>query len=318
MDWVKQNYERALLALAAVALLACSVLVILKAQAFPTLFEGRNSTKPQDNTIKPYPREALQTAASQVANPVVFSNPEGSLLVSLPYVLKEITDASGNVTRTLINPMESPEPLHPPIKNTWLIHHNLPWWERDVKDQDPDEDHFSNLEEFENDTDPKDRTSVPPYWKKLRLKEFISKPFRLKFNGTPDEGQTFQINPQGGRTQFRAIGEMIEGTPYKVVAHEKKSEKRNEIDVDISELTIENTETGKSLVLVYRKEANDPTSFAKFLFLYDNSEFTVKKDDEFSLSPQPDLKYKLIDINDEKAVIQDQKTKEEHHIPRLQ
>jgi hypothetical protein len=318
MDWVKQNYERALLVLAAVALLACSVLVILKVQAFPTLFEGRNSTKPQDNTIKPYPVDALRVASEQVAAPKLWTDHDGSLLVSLPYVLQEVEDASGGKSKILINPMESPEPLHPPITNSWLIKNQLPWWERDVKDQDPDEDRFTNLEEFTEGTDPKDKTSVPPYWKKLRLKEFISKPFRLKFNGTPDEGLTFQINPQGGRTQFRAIGEMIEGTPYKVVAFNPKTEMRNDMEVDISELTIENTETGKSLVLVYRKEANDPTSFAKFVYLYDDSEFTVKKDDEFSLVPQPDHKYKLIDINAEKAVIQDQKSKEHHEVPRLQ
>ena len=318
MDWVKQNYERALLALAAVALLACSVLVILKVQAFPSLFEGRNSTKPQDNTIKPYPLDALKASSGQVSTRKLWTDHDGSLLVSLPYVLQEVEDPSGTKKKILINPMESPEPLHPPIKNSWLIKNQLPWWERDVKDQDPDEDHFSNLDEYTEGTDPKDKTSVPPYWKKLRLKEFISKPFRLKFNGTPDEGQTFQINPQGGRTQFRAIGEMIEGTPYKVTAFNKKVETKNDIEVDLSELTIENTETGKSLVLVYRKEANDPTSFAKFLYLYDNSEFTVKKDDEFSLVPQQDQKYKLIDITNEKAVIQDQKSKEQHDIPRLQ
>lgn len=309
MDWVKQNYERALLGVAAIALLACSVLVFLKVQAFPELFEGRNSPKKPDDVIKPYPVEALTIAAGQVAKPKTWVDHPGSLLISLPYVLKD---------GVLINPMESPEPLHPPIKNSWLITHALPWWERDVKDQDPDEDRFSNLEEYTAGTDPKDKGSVPPYWTKLRLKEFISKPFKLKFNGTPDEGRTFQINPQGGRTQFRAIGEMIEGTPYKVVSYTPKKETRNEIEYDLSELTIENTETGKSLVLVYRKEANDPTSFAKFLYLYDNSELTVKKDDEFGLVPLPDYKYKLIDINNEEALIQDQKSKEQHKIPRVQ
>jgi hypothetical protein len=308
MDWVKQNYERALLGLTAIALLACSVLVILKVQAFPSLFEGRDSTKPQDNTIKPYPVEGLTAAAGQVNKPRLWNDHDGSLYISLPYVLQD---------GVLINPMESPQPLHPPIKNSWLIKNNLPWWERDVKEQDPDEDRFSNLDEYNAGTDPKDKNSVPPYYTKLRLKEFISKPFKLKFNGTPDEGRTFQINPQGGRTQFRAIGEMIEGTPYKVTAFQKKFETRNEIEYDLSELTIENTETNRSLVLVYRKEANDPTSFAKFLYLYDNSELTVKKDDEFSLVPQPEHKYKLIDINNEEALIQDQKSKEQHKIPRV-
>lgn len=318
MDWVKQNYERALLGVAALALLACSVLVILQVQNFPSLFEGRDSTKPQDNKIKPYPTEALTVAAGQVAGGPRLNDHDGSLLVSLPYVLKEVEDAQGNKTRMLINPMESPEPLHPPIKNTWLIKNQLPWWERDVKDQDPDEDRFSNLDEYNAGTDPKDKNSVPPYYTKLKLQKFISVPFRLKFNGTPDEGQTFQINPQGGRTQFRAIGEVIEGTPYKVVAFTPKTETKNEIEVDISELTIENIETGKKLVLIYRKEANDPTSYAEFYYLYDGSTFKVKLDDEFALAPVPEHKYKLIDINDKEALIQDQKTKEQHKIPPVQ
>lgn len=317
MDWVKQNYERVLLGVTAVTLLACSVLVILKVQSFPTLFEGRNSTKPQDNTIKPYPVEALTAASGRVAKPPRWEDHEGSLFVSLPYVLQESQEGRDPV---LINPMESPENLHPPIKNSWLIKHVLPWWDRDVKEQDPDEDRFSNIDEYNAGTDPKDKTSVPPYYTKLRLKKFISVPFRLIFNGTPDEGQTFAINPKdrGGRTQFLPLGEVIKGTPYKLVSYEPKKITKNEIEVDVSELTIENTETGQKIVLVTRKEANDPTSFAEFLYLYDNSTFQVKKDDEFTLTPENERKYKLIDINATEALIQDQKSKEQHKIPPVQ
>lgn len=307
MDWVKQNYERALLGLAAIVLLACSVLVILQVQAFPTLFEGRDSTKKPDNTIKPYPMEALASASGRVAAPPLWKDHNGSLFISLPYVLQN---------GILINPMESPVDLHPPVKNSWLVQHNLPWWERDVKDQDPDEDRFSNLDEYLGGTDPKDKKSVPPYYTKLRLSKFISVPFRLKFNGTPDEGRTFAINPldRGGRTQFLALNDMIKGTDYKLISYEPKKTTRNDIEVDVSELTIENTVTGQKLVLVNRQEANDPTSYAEFYYLYDNSTFQVKKDDEFSLAPEPDHKYKLIDINATEALIQDQKSKEQHKI----
>ncbi len=319
MDWVKQNYERALLGVAAIALLACSVLVILKAQSFPTLFEGRNSTKPKDNTIKPYPVEALTAASERVASTPKWRDHDASLFVSLPYVLKEVEDTQGNTSWTPINPMESPEPLHPPIKNSWLIKYNLPWWDRDVKEQDPDEDRFSNIDEYNAGTDPKDKTSVPPYYTKLLLKKFISVPFRLKFTGTPDDGQTFSINPLDGnrRTQMLPIGEIIAGTPYKIISYTSKMETVNEIERDISELTVENTETGKKVVLIRGKEANDPTSFAEFEYRYDNSVFKVKKDDEFALTPETGHKYKLIDINAAEALIQDQKSKEQHKIPSI-
>ncbi len=311
MDWVKQNYERALLAVAAVVLLACSALVIMKVQEFPSLFDGRNSTKPQDNSIKPYPIEDLTSAGGKVAAPPKWGDHDASLFISLPYVLQE---------GLLINPMESPQDLHPPIKNSWLIKNQLPWWERDVRDQDPDEDRFSNLDEFNAGTDPKDKTAVPPYYTKLRLKEFISVPFRLIFNGSPDEGQSFAINPKdrGGRTQFVKLGDMIEGTPYKVLTYEDKFEDKNGIRVDVSELTIESTETGKKIVLIRKKEANDPTSFAEFLNLYDNSTFKVKKDDEFTFTPEENHKYKLIDISETEALIQDQKSKEQYKIPPVE
>ena len=41
----------------------------------------------------------------------------------------------------------------------------------------------------------------------------------------------------------------------------------------------------------------------------------VKKDDEFSLPPDWREKSKLIDISEKEAVIQDQKTREQHKVP---
>jgi hypothetical protein len=68
----------------------------------------------------------------------------------------------------------------------------------------------------------------------------------------------------------------------------EKELERKMRSISSTSLTIENTQTGQRIVLVANKEANDPTSFAEFLYLYDNSKFTVKKDDEFSLSPETD------------------------------
>ena len=313
MDWLKQNYEKAILGVAALALLVCGVLVILSVQSFPEQFAGRDSSKPKDNNIKPYPTDVLVAAAATVGKPGTWANHDGSLLVSRPYVLK--VDEAGN--KTLIDPTESEIPLHPPIKNAWLISNGLPYWESDVKDQDPDEDHFSNLEEFLANTDPGDKNSVPPYYTKLKLKKFISIPFRLIFTGSPDEGTTFTINTKdrGGRTQFLELGQMIEGTPYKLLTYQKKSSTANEIEVDVSELTIENTDTKQKIVLVANKEANDPTSYGEFLYLYDNSTFKVKKDDDFTLTPEMDRKYKLIDISEAEALIKDLKSGEQYKIP---
>lgn len=311
MDWLKHNYDKAILTAASLALLACCGLIITRAESFSEQFAGRNSSRPPDNTIKALPTDALKSALTKVTSPKNWLGHDGSLLVSRPYVL---------MNGALIDPLEGNKNLHEPIKNSWLIKYDLPYWESDIKEQDADGDGFSNLEEYLAGSDPRDKNSIPPFYTKLRLVRFISKPFRLIFTGTPDGGQTFTINTKdrGTKTQFLELGEMIDGTSYKVLSYEKKTERKNEIDYDASLLTIENTQTGQRIVLVANKEANDPTSFAEFLYLYNNSKFTVKKDDEFSLSPETDRKYKLIDISEKEAVIQDQKTREQHKVPPAQ
>ena len=311
MDWLRKNFDKAILIVTALVLLFCCGLIIGRAMAFRDQFAETNSPKPPDSAIKQLPMEALTLASARLQSPQNWIGHEGSLLVSRPYVL---------VDGALIDPLEGNKNLHEPIKNSWLIRYDLPYWESNIKEQDPDEDRFSNLEEYLAGTDPREKDSVPPYYTKLRLSRFISKPFRLIFTGTPDDGQTFTINTRdrGGRTRFVEKGQIIEGTPYKVISHERKMETRNEIEIDVSTLTIENTQTGQKIVIVANREANDPTSYGEFLYLYDNSKFTVKKDDEFVLPPETDRKYKLIDISEKEAVIQDQQTREQHKIPPAQ
>jgi len=311
MDWIKQNYERALLGLLAVVAVASAGLAGWEAVSFPEKFAERNSPKKPDNKTVPPNLQAVDSAVTAASAPQSFSAHDGSLFVSRPYVLK------GDV---LMDPLEEGQELHPPIKNAWLIKYNLDYADPGIREQDPDKDRFSNLEEFVAGTDPTNDQSVPPYFTKLKLVKFDPKPFRLRFSGTPDEGQTFSINTKdlGGRTQFLQIGEMVQGAPYKILSFEAKKTTRNEMDIDVSELTIQNTETGQKIVLVFDKEADDPTSFGEFLYLYDNSKIRVKKDDEFSLKPEEGKKYKLVDISAQEAVIQDLATRENHPIGRAE
>jgi hypothetical protein len=310
MDWIKEHYDKAALIAAAVIALASAGLVIASVNSLPESFAGRDSAKPADNTIKPPAVEAIEAASAKVSKPAEWGVYEGSLFVSRPYVLKD---------GLLVDPLEGGEPLHPPIPNAWLIKFDLDYADSSVKDQDPDNDGFSNLEEYLAGTDPAQKSETPPYHTKLRLEKFIAVPFRLIFTGSPDEGQTFTINSKDlkSRTQFLQLGDTIEGSPYKVLTYEKKSEVRDEIERDISELTIQNTQTGQKLVLVWNQESNDPTSFADFVYLLDNSKFKVKKDDDFSLQPETDRKYKLIDISEAEAVIQDVASGEQFKIPKL-
>jgi hypothetical protein len=88
-------------------------------------------------------------------------------------------------------------------------------------------------------------------------------PERFKFqayDGTgpvdPPVSMTFQINPldSGGRTKFAKIGDIIEGTQWKVIKFEFKEIKTPAGDPeDVSELTVEHLQTKRAAILVLNK-----------------------------------------------------------------
>jgi hypothetical protein len=264
--------------------------------------------------------EALENAEKSLAAPEAWGSHAGSLFVSRKYVAKR---DNANGQDLLIDPFEpTSPPLHPPIPNRWFLDHGLEnqILDADVLDQDPDKDGFTVLDEYVGNTDPQDPASHPPYLTKLRLKRFIKIPFRLKFEAYDDDG-SFQINTVDVRqpTQFVKQGETIAGTKYKIVKFEKKSvaNPRTGVDTDVSELTIEHVETGFQVVLVVRTEVDSPDQYARFAFLWDHSEFSVKKDQKFVLKPEPTIEYKLIDIRENEAVIINVKTGDQIRVPRL-
>lgn len=310
MDWVKKNYDISLLALATVILMGSAGLVFfqspmqakLSAVATPAVSNGKETIPAPDF-------DAITKAQEVIASPKLWNDKSasggerGALFVSRPYLLKD---------GKLIDPIEGQDQLHPPITNAWLIKYSLNYADANIKDQDPDNDGFTNLEEFDAQTDPIDPASAPPAFTKLKLVKFEAKPFRLVFQGDPSgEGIDFQINAKelkgSAKTQYKRIGETIENAPYKILKYEKKeaiNERTKAMD-DVSELVVQNTETEATIVLVRNKETNDPTSFGEFLNLLNNETIKLKKGEEFTVKPDVKTSLKLIDISNDSAQIED-------------
>jgi hypothetical protein len=195
--------------------------------------------------------------------------------------------------------------VHPPVPNEWLDQFGLPIADADVLTQDPDADGFTNLEEWENHTNPTDKNSHPAFIAKLKLKSFAQEPFRLVFASWVDD--TFALNTSDLKepTQFLKIGDSIRGTKFKIVKFTEKYEpNKYGTNVDLSELILENRETHEQLSLVKEKIMISPESVANFVYTWgERREFAVKKDQEFSLKPEEQIKYKLMDVQPGKAVI---------------
>ena len=303
MEWARAHHER-LLAFAAAALLAFSgIMILIKALHFSGSVALSQNAPPPKPAAPPPKALELEQAAQKLHQPDLWTtNGRSGLFVPE----KHFIDANG-MPATLHTTQ-----VHPPVPNEWLEQFNLPISDADVLTQDADSDGFDNLEEWQAHTDPTDKISHPAYVTKLRMRSFAVEPFRLVFASWVED--TFAINTSDLRepTQFLKVGDTIRGTKFKIVNFTEKYEpNRFGTNVDVSELTLENQETHEQLNLVKEKIMISPESVANFTYpLGDRHEFAVKKDQEFSLPPENDIKYKLIDVRPEKAVIVNTKTNE--------
>ena len=117
----------------------------------------------------------------------------------------------------------------------------------------------------------------------------------------------FGINSidQSEPTQFLKVGDVIRGTGFKIMNFtEKHARNQYGTKVDVSELLLEHKDTKAPVTLVKETVATSPQSVATLVYTWGGRrEFEVRKDQEFSLKPVEEIKYKLVDVQPAKAVI---------------
>ena len=296
MDWIRAHYERVAVLAAAAFLLLSSISIFRSAVQFGTNFSQQAGSPPK--SAKPPPKAVeLDAAAQKIHQPPqwTFSSRSGLFVPEKHFIGANGLPATLQTTQ-----------VHPPVPNEWLDEFGLPIADGDVLNQDPDGDGFTNLDEWQGHTNPTDKNSRPDYVIKLKLKSFSEEPFRLMFSSWTAD--TFGINAIDLKepTQFLKVGDTIAGTRFKILKFKEKHETNPTTggDVDVSELLLEHEETHAQLTLVKEKIATSPESVATFFYTWgEQHEFQVRKDQEFSLKPQEEIKYKLIDVQPTKAVI---------------
>lgn len=299
MDWLRANYDRAAVLATAFFLLLCALFIFLSASGFSERSSAMQNVPPRDNQIPAGKAAEIAEAMDRLQAPSQWTSSGNSGL----FVPEKHFIAPDGQPATLQNTL-----LHAPVPNEWLEEFGLPITEVDVLTQDPDTDGFTNLDEWEGHTNPTGRHSHPPYTFKLKLRSFAQEAFPLIFSSSIAD--TYAINnvDPGKPTQFLHIGEMVAGTKYRLTGYtEKFDADKYGTTIDVSELALEQVETHDQVTLVKEKRATSPESVANFLYSWNGTEetFSVKKDQEFSLKPLEEIKYKLLDVEPEKAIIID-------------
>ncbi len=296
MNWIRAHYDQFLVLVAALFLLLCAIFIWRQTSQFAENFSAVRSAPPPKKA-GPLPNATeLQEAAQQLHQPAqwTFGGRSGLFVPE-----KHFIGANG-LPATLQN-----TEVHPPVPNEWLEQFALPIADADVLTQDPDGDGFTNLDEWQFHTNPTDKNSRPDYLTKLKMKSFARQPFRMVFSSWV--GDTYGINTIDLRepTQFLKIGDTIRGTRFKLINFKEKYQpNKYGTEMDVSELTLEQEETKEQLTLVKEKMAISPESVANFIYFWGGErEFPVRKDQEFSLPPHEEIKYKLVDVQPDEAVI---------------
>ena len=290
MEWLRSNYDRAAVLAAAAFLILCAIFIFLRAETSRNSSARCENAAAPNHTIPAGRAPEIVEAIHNLQSPPQWSF-SGRSGLFVPE--KHFIGANGQPA-TLKNTQ-----LHPPVPNEWLEEFGLPLAEGDVLTQDPDGDGFSNLDEWEGKTNPTEKSSHPPYTALLRCALSRREQFPLVF--TSSVGDIFGINnlDRNKPTQFRKSGDLVAGTKFKITGYtEKHDTDRNGDTVDVSELTLEQVDTHDEITLVKEKTATSPESVATFVYTWGGSEetFAVKKDQEFSLKPRTEIKYKLLEV----------------------
>jgi hypothetical protein len=297
MNWLRSHYDRVAVLAGALFLVACAFFIWRSAAAFPENFSALQPPGAAKTAAPPPGALALEAAAERLRQPRqwTFSGRSGLFVPEKHFI------GPGGVPATL----ETTE-VHPPVPNEWLEQFGLPIADTDVLTQDADTDGFNNLEEWQGRTNPVDKNSHPPFIAKLKLRSVATEPFRLVFASVTLDTFTINTTDLKEPTQFLKIGDIISGTRFRLAKYTPKTDVNPATggELDVSELTLEHVETGEQVTLVKEKTMTSPQAVATFVYLWgDRREFVIKKGQEFSLPPETAIRYKLLDVTPDRAVI---------------
>ncbi len=201
----------------------------------------------------------------------------------------------------------------------WFKKHNLDLNDPKMLDADPDEDGFSNREEFLADTDPHDKNSRPGIHKSIRLKEYNEVRLPIVLEGIDgDKARIKRTDQPDGKPQVVKEGDTIKGLPLKVTRIESKQDvDKSGERVDLSQVALEDSSTKEKIYLMKDLPARTAATYAVLVSPDGKTTLKVSRGDVFTWPAEQGTHYKVMDLSQDQAVLLQIETKKTWTIPRM-
>ncbi|HCN76155.1 MAG TPA: hypothetical protein DIT13_03045 [Verrucomicrobiales bacterium] len=300
------NYEKVLLGVCALVAVGIAGFLVWQSQQFEERLTRLQASSKNDPGQPPTEivKATIQRLVEKVSwvSPVIKGKPV-PLNKSVRLVLK------GD---QLIDLMTEEVQLRPPMPNSFIVANDLPnYLFANFGDLDADEDGFSNLEEFNAKTNPKDSGSHPPVTDKLFLARRITHDYIIRLNSTSDPFQVQRILPAPDRpvSKFVSVGADFgfeKGSErFRTIKFEKKTIPDPSVgEKDVSELTVLDKATNKEFVVAKGTDTNLAEYEAEFEFLLGKRQTRVAKKGETFQIPGIGQTFRLLEVEEDHAVIQ--------------
>jgi hypothetical protein len=197
----------------------------------------------------------------------------------------------------------------------WFRKHGLDPKDAAMLDADSDGDGFSNREEFLAGTNPRDANSMPGLVEGVSMKELKDVHVPMILREVNAGKARVERTDAPGQEELKE-GSQPKGLPYRVTAIKKevKADKHG-VFTDMSQVTLENSQTKETVVLVRDLPARSSETHA-VLVGPDGREQRVHVDETIKLPGQGDRQFKVLELRPDQVVVEEIGTKRPLTIPK--
>ncbi len=197
----------------------------------------------------------------------------------------------------------------------WCKRYGLDPKDPAMLDADPDHDGFTNREEYIAGTNPLDPNSVPGMLDGVVMKEYNEVRVPVLLREVKDGKARLERLDTPGTEEVQQ-GTILKGLPYRVTAlkHDVKADKHG-VFSDVSQVTLENSDTKESVVLIRDLPARSSETHA-VIAGPDGARKKIHVDEVIELPGQTDKKFKVLEIRPDQVVIEEVGSRRPLTIPK--